>query len=45
MIFIRNRLSNDPASGDNWQADVNEDGTINILDMIVVRNAFGSRCY
>jgi hypothetical protein len=45
MIFIRNRLSNDPASGDNWQADVNEDGTINILDMIVVRNAFGSSCY
>jgi len=44
LIFIRNRLNTDPASGDNWQADVNEDGRINILDLIFTRNTLGTGC-
>ena len=37
MIFIRNRIGHDPASGDNWKADVISDGVIDILDMLLVR--------
>ena len=44
LIFIRNRLNQDPATGDNWQADVNADGKINILDLIAVRNALNTTC-
>ena len=38
MILVRNRLNQDPFSGDNWKADVNRDGRINILDLFYVRN-------
>jgi len=38
LIFVRNRLNQDPFSGDNWKADVNQDGRINILDLIYIRN-------
>lgn len=44
MIFIRNRLNQDPETDDNWRADVNQDGKINILDMIFVRNVLNNRC-
>lgn len=44
LIFIRNRLNQDPSSGDNWNADVNQDGRINILDLIAVRSKLGTRC-
>jgi hypothetical protein len=37
MIFVRNRLGQDPESGDNWKADVHPDGSIDILDMLLVR--------
>jgi hypothetical protein len=29
---------------DNWPADVNQDGKINVLDLILVRNAMGTSC-
>ena len=45
LIFIRNRLNEDPASGDNWSADVNNDGAINILDLIYARSTLGNRFY
>lgn len=44
MIYIRNRLNQDPESGSNWTADVNNDGKINILDMILVRNHLNNVC-
>jgi len=44
LIFIRNRLGQDPATGDNWRADVNEDAKINLLDLLYVRNRLNSRC-
>ena len=44
LIFIRNRLNQDPATDDNWQADVNMDTRINILDLIYVRNRLNNAC-
>jgi len=44
LIFIRNRLGQDPATSDNWNADVNQDGKINILDLLAVRSKLGTRC-
>ena len=44
LIFVRNRLGNDPATGDNWQADINQDGCINVLDLIRTRNVMGAQC-
>ena len=34
----------DTSTGDNWKADVNQDGLINVLDLIRVRNELGVRC-
>ena len=44
LIFVRNRLGKAPGTGDNWQADVNDDGLINILDLIAIRGKLGSKC-
>jgi len=44
LIFVRNRLNQDPTSADNWQADVNTDGRINILDLIYIRNRLNAVC-
>ena len=44
LLAVRNRLGQDPTSGDNWRADVNGDGAINILDLIFVRNELGTAC-
>jgi len=44
LIFIRNRLNQDPSTGNNWNADLNQDGKINILDLIFVRNKLGTKC-
>ncbi|NQT21142.1 MAG: hypothetical protein HQ592_15650 [Planctomycetes bacterium] len=44
LIRVRDRLHQDVASGDNWQADVNGDGRINILDMLTVRNRLNAQC-
>ncbi|HUS58329.1 MAG TPA: dockerin type I domain-containing protein [Planctomycetota bacterium] len=44
LIFVRNRLNQDPTSADNWQADVNTDGHINVLDLIFVRNRLNTIC-
>ena len=44
LIFIRNKLNQDPNSGNNWQANVNNDTAINILDLIYVRNKLNTRC-
>jgi len=46
MTIIDNadRINLDVASGDNAIADVNNDGKINILDLIYVRNRLNTRC-
>jgi len=44
LIFIRNKLSQPVAVGDNWKADVNQDTRINILDLIFVRNKLNTQC-
>ncbi|HUW34070.1 MAG TPA: dockerin type I domain-containing protein [Planctomycetota bacterium] len=31
LIFVRNLLGQTAGTGDNWKADVNEDGRINVL--------------
>jgi len=38
LLYVRNRLGQDPESGDNMKADINGDGRINILDLIILRN-------
>jgi len=42
LIYVRNRLGQDPESGDNSTADANNDGKINVLDLIYVRNRLGN---
>ena len=44
LIFIRNKLNQDPATGNNWQADANGDFKINVLDLIYVRNKLNTHC-
>ena len=44
LIFIRNKLNQDPGTGNNWQANVYGDGSINILDLIYVRNKLNTKC-
>ena len=44
LIKIRAKMAKDPLDGDNWRADVNEDGRINILDLIFVRNRLNQHC-
>jgi len=44
LIFIRNKLNQDPATGNNWQANVNGDTSVNILDLIYVRNRLNTHC-
>jgi len=44
MLFVRDRLSRDPATDDNWKADLTQDGEINILDMLLVRNHLNTAC-
>jgi len=44
LLWVRNRMLNDPATGDNWKADVNNDGKINILDLLAVRNNLMATC-
>jgi len=44
LIFIRNKLNLPIGDGDNWKANVQEDGRINILDLIYVRNKLNTSC-
>ncbi|HUS58511.1 MAG TPA: dockerin type I repeat-containing protein, partial [Planctomycetota bacterium] len=44
LIHIRNRLMQDPSSGDHRTADVNGDGKINVLDLIYARNRLSTAC-
>ena len=52
LIYIRNKLNQNPATGDNWRANVNidpatrlpADNQINILDLIYTRNKLNTRC-
>ena len=42
LVFVRNRLfSEDPGDA---PADVNDDGTIDLEDLIEVRNNLGAEC-
>ena len=44
LIWVRNKLNANPATGDNWRVDVNSDGLINIVDLIYVRNKLNTVC-
>ena len=44
LLFVRERLNADIASGDNRRADVNRDGRVNVLDLIFIRNRLGAQC-
>lgn len=44
LIFVQIHLGEDPHSGDNWRYDLNEDGTIDILDLLAVRGKVRTRC-
>jgi len=44
LIYIRNRLNQSVATGDNWQANVNGDANINILDLLFTRNRLNQTC-
>jgi len=38
MIFVRDHLGDDRCSGISFQADVNDDGIVNILDLTFIRS-------
>ncbi|HUU69648.1 MAG TPA: dockerin type I domain-containing protein [Planctomycetota bacterium] len=44
LIFIRARMGQNANTGGNHRADVTNDGMINILDLIAVRQRLNSRC-
>ncbi len=44
MLAIRAKLGADVSTGDNWRADVNEDGAIDVLDLIFVRGKLHDMC-
>jgi len=44
LIQIRSKLGQNPSQGSNWRFDVNEDGRINILDLIFTRNRLNNQC-
>jgi len=44
LIFIRNHIGQTRSVGDNWRADVNDDGSIDILDLVYARNRLGDDC-
>jgi hypothetical protein len=44
MVWARNRINQDVSTGDNWTADVNGDGRVNILDLMAIRNNLNARC-
>jgi len=37
-VYVRNHLGKSVTTGENWRADVNGDGRIDLLDLIAVRN-------
>jgi len=39
-----NYLDKDVFVDDNWKADINRDGKVNITDLITVRNNMGDKC-
>ncbi|NQT20979.1 MAG: right-handed parallel beta-helix repeat-containing protein [Planctomycetes bacterium] len=43
MTSIRERLSDDTSSKDNWKGDLNRDGKINVLDLLQVRKNLSKR--
>lgn len=46
LTFIRVRLGEDPSLGEEFErADVNEDGFIDLVDLVAVRNRMGTRSY
>jgi len=44
LVLVRNRTGAQTGDGDNWRADVNNDGNIDILDLVYVRNRLGADC-
>jgi len=44
MIAVRDRQLADPGSPGYLDADLNGDGRVNVLDLILVRNLLGRRC-
>ena len=44
VIFVQSRYNQDPSVGDNWQADLNEDGMISVADLAIILDNFGKQC-
>ena len=44
LLDIRRKLQLGPAPDGSWQADVNGDNRINVLDLIYARNRLNTRC-
>jgi len=44
LTLARDHLGLSPSSGDNWKYNINGDGSINILDLILIRNALDTSC-
>ncbi|NQT21141.1 MAG: hypothetical protein HQ592_15645, partial [Planctomycetes bacterium] len=44
MLTVRNAFLKNIYSADNWQADVNNDGTVDVLDMLEVHIALKDAC-
>ncbi len=45
LLCVRNKLGQNPETGENWKADVNLDGKVDVLDLIKVRNNLGAHCH
>jgi len=44
LLLIRNRLNRPISTNDNWPADVNLDGAIDVLDLLAARQQIGTHC-
>ena len=44
LLQTRNRLAQSASTADNWKADFDQSGKIDILDLILVRNQMGRNC-
>jgi len=44
LIAVQRLAGEDPAFGQNWKADLNQDGRIDALDLAVIRERLGRTC-
>jgi len=44
LILLRNKLNAPVSQGNNWKADLNNDGTIDLDDLIIMTGLLGKKC-